>query len=115
WLTPIHMKKNRPAVTLSILCSLADEKELTGIVFEEGITLGIRRQLIDRFSLPREIKIVKTKFGDIRVKVARYEGKIVRAVPEYDDCKKTAAEKKVSIQTVMDSARDIFLSTLFRN
>ncbi|MBI2309835.1 hypothetical protein HYU89_02965 [Candidatus Collierbacteria bacterium] len=47
--------------------------------------------------------------------MARYEGKIVRALPEYDDCKKTAAEKKVSIQTVIDSVRDIVLSTLFHN
>lgn len=111
WLAPIQMKKNRPAVALSILCRLADEKKLSGILFEEGLTLGIRRQLIDRVSLSREIKTVKTKFGGIRVKVARYEGKIVRAVPEYDDCKKTATEKKVSIQTVMDSARDIVPST----
>ena len=111
WLTPIQMKKNRPAITLSILCNLVDEKKLTGIVFEEGLTLGIRRQLVDRVSLSREIRTVKTKFGDIRVKAARYEGKIVRVVPEYDDCKKTAREKKVSIQTVMDSAGDIVLST----
>lgn len=111
WLIPIQMKKNRPAITLSILCRLAHEKKLAGILFEEGLTLGIRRQLVNRLSLLREIKIVKTKFGHIRVKVASYNGKIVRAVPEYDDCKKTAAEKKVSIQTVMDSVRDIFLST----
>jgi len=105
WLTPIQMKKNRPAVTLSILCDLSDETKLTGIVFEEGLTLGIRRQLINRFSLPREIKIVKTKFGDVRVKVARYEGEIVRAVPEYDDCKKIATEKNMPIQTVMNYAK----------
>ncbi len=111
WLTPIQMKKNRPAITLSILCQLSDEKKLDGILFEEGLTLGIRCHLVDRFSLPREIKTVKTKFGDIRVKIASYNGKIVRALSEYDDCKKTAAEKKVSIQTIMDSARDIVLST----
>lgn len=108
WLTPIQMKKNRPAVTLSVLCNLADERKLMGIVFEEGLTLGIRRQMIDRVSLPREIKIVKTKFGNIRVKVASYNGKIVRAAPEYDDCKKIATEKKISIQTVIDHARRAF-------
>ena len=90
---------------MSILCQLAHEKKLAGILFEEGLTLGIRRQLIDRFSLPREIKIVKTKFGDVRVKVARYEGEIIRAVPEYDDCKKIATEKNMPIQTVMNYAK----------
>ncbi len=102
WLTPIQMKKNRPAVALSILCDLSSEKKLAGIVFEEGLTLGIRRQLIDRFSLPREIRTVKTKFGKIRVKVARYEGKIVRKVPEYEDCKNIAAQQKISIRVVME-------------
>lgn len=115
WLTPIQMKKNRPAITLSILCRLADEKKLAGIVFEEGLTLGIRHRLVDRSGLPREIKTVKTKFGPIRVKVASYNGKVVRAAPEYDDCKNIAKKKKVSIQTVMDSARDIVPSTLSRN
>ena len=115
WLTPIQMKKNRPAVTLSILCRLTDEKELSGILFEEGLTLGIRRQPIDRASLPREIKIVKTKFGGIRVKIARYEEKIVRCVPEYEDCKKIAAEQSIPIQKVMNMVKGTALSTLSRN
>jgi uncharacterized protein (TIGR00299 family) protein len=115
WMAPIQMKKNRPAVTLSILCRLTDEKELSGILFKEGLTLGIRRQLIDRASLPREIKTVKTKFGGIRVKMARYEEKIVRCVPEYEDCKKIAAEQSISIQEVMTMAKGTALSTLSRN
>lgn len=108
WFTPIQMKKNRPAVTLSILCDIADDKKLSGIVFEEGLTLGIRRQLIDRTSLPRDIRTVKTKYGDIRVKIAKYKGKIVRAVPEYDDCKEIAKREKISIHTIIDSAREQF-------
>lgn len=104
WLTPIQMKKNRPAILLSILCQLAHEKKLADIVFEEGLTLGIRRQLVDRFSLPREMKIVKTRFGDIRVKVATYEGKVFRAFPEYNNCKKIAESKKIPIQTIMRAA-----------
>lgn len=108
WLTPIQMKKNRPAVTLSILCSLTDEKKLSTIVFEEGLTLGIRRQLIDRVSLPREIKTVKTKYGNIRVKIAKFNGKIVRATPEYEDCKKIAKKQNISLQEVMNEAHRRF-------
>lgn len=104
WLTPIQMKKNRPAMTLSILCNLADERKLADIIFEEGLTLGMRRRLVERWSLPREIKTVKTKFGDIRVKAAVYDGKIVRTVPEYEDCKKIAESKKIPIQTIMRAA-----------
>lgn len=101
WLTPIQMKKNRPAVTLSILCNIVDEKKLSGIVFEEGLTLGIRRQLIGRMSLPREIKTIKTKFGNIRVKKAKFEGKTVREIPEYEDCKKAAKKQSIPLQQVI--------------
>lgn len=107
WLTPIQMKKNRPAVTLSILCNIVDEKKLSGIVFEEGLTLGIRRQLIDRVSLPREIKTVKTKYGNIRVKIAKFNGIIVRAMPEYEDCKIVAMEKMISLQRIMEEVKKI--------
>jgi uncharacterized protein (TIGR00299 family) protein len=106
WLTPIHMKKNRPAVTLSVLCKVADEQKLSGIVFEEGLTLGIRRQRIDRMSLPRERKTIKTKFGNVRVKMAQYKGKIVRAMPEYEDCKKIAKKQGVSLRAVSEAASD---------
>lgn len=104
WLTPTQMKKNRPAITLSILCNLADERKLADIIFEEGLTLGMRRRLVERWSLPREIKTVKTKFGDIRVKAAVYDGKIVRTVPEYEDCKKIAENKKIPIQSIIRAA-----------
>lgn len=107
WLTPIHMKKNRPATTLSILCKISDERKFSGIVFKEGLTLGIRRQSVDRFSLPREIKTVKTKYGNIRVKIAKFNGIIVRAMPEYEDCKRVAMEKMISLQRIMEEVKKI--------
>lgn len=101
WLTPIQMKKNRPAVTLSILCQISAENKIMAILFQEGLTLGIRRRPVERISLTRQVKTVNTKFGKIRVKIAGYNQKIVRVTPEYDDCKKIAQKTGIPIGEVI--------------
>lgn len=101
WLTPILMKKNRPAVTLSILCQLSQEHAMMEILFQEGLTLGIRRRLTDRISLPRRIITVNTKFGKVRIKIGLYKRRIVRTAPEYEDCKKIAREKGIPFGRVI--------------
>lgn len=101
WLTPILMKKNRPAITLSILCQLSAENKMMEILFREGLTLGIRRQVIERISLAREIRTVNTKLGKIRVKAASYNHRVVRLFPEYEDCKKIAQEKGLPLGEVI--------------
>lgn len=101
WLTPILMKKNRPAVTLSILCQLSEEHTMMEILFREGLTLGIRRRLTERISLPRRIITVNTKFGKIRIKTALHNRRTVRSTPEYEDCKKIARERGIPLGKVM--------------
>ena len=101
WMTPAQMKKQRPGVLFSILCEIQKSEDLTSILFEEGVTLGVRRSTIERMSLPREIVKVKTQYGPIHVKIARFHGHIVRIVPEYDDCVRLAQLHRVSIQTIM--------------
>lgn len=101
WLTPILMKKNRPAVTLSILCQLSQEHAMMEILFQEGLTLGVRRRPVDRISLPRKIITVNTKFGKIRVKISLYKRRIVRSAPEYEDCKKISLQKGIPLGRVM--------------
>lgn len=104
WVAPIQMKKQRPGALLSILCEIQKSEDLTSILFEEGVTLGVRRSTIERISLPREIVKVKTRYGSIHVKIARFRGHTVRVSSEYDDCARLAHLRHIPIQTIMRAA-----------
>jgi pyridinium-3,5-bisthiocarboxylic acid mononucleotide nickel chelatase len=103
-LTPIHMKKNRLATMLSVLCQADQAQALIRIVLAETTTLGVRQHPIERVSVPRSIETVSTPYGSIRVKVARW-GDIERAAPEYEDCRRAAEEYHAPLIEVMDAAR----------
>lgn len=106
WFTPIQMKKNRPATMLSILCTAEKRKLLTDLIYTETTTLGIRTSLIERESLEREIISVNTRFGPVNVKVGRLRGRIVNAMPEYEQVRKIAVENGIAFQTVRDMVTD---------
>ena len=94
WFTPIQMKKNRPATLVSILCNEEKREVLSELLFTETTTLGIRVCAIERNCLPREIVKVETEFGEVAVKIARYNGKIVNAKPEYEQIREIALQSK---------------------
>lgn len=98
------MKKNRPATLLSVLCKPADVNKMSIILFEETSTIGVRIDTRKRICLPREIVTVDTKFGHIRIKVARRSGEVVNIQPEYEDCKAAAANSNVPVKRVRDAA-----------
>ncbi len=100
WFVPIQMKKNRPATLVSILCDGERREVLSELLFTETTTLGIRVQTIERNCLPREIVKVETEFGEIAVKVARYNGKIVNAKPEYEQIREIALQSKKSLREI---------------
>ena len=104
-LTPLQMKKNRPATQLAVLCKPADADRLLTIVLRETTTLGVRRSSIERLSPPRSIEAVETRFGSIRVKVARWND-LVRAVPEYEDCRRAAEAHAAPLLDVLQAARE---------
>ncbi len=106
WMTPIQMKKNRGGMMLSVLCQPKDTNALKGVVLEETTTLGLREYLLQRHALPREIVTVETRYGAVRVKVARRDGRIVRAKPEYDDCCQLAAAHQVPLLEVYREAEE---------
>ena len=101
WLSPAHMKKNRPGNVLSVLCRPAHEATVRDVIFRETTTLGLRRQFIERRSLPREIRTVSTRFGQARVKLALADGRVLRAIPEYEDCKRLAEANAVPLRDVL--------------
>ena len=90
WFTPIHMKKNRPAVMLNALAPASLENSLTDIILEETSTLGVRVRPVTRHTAAREVFEVDTQLGKIHVKIKRYRGRILGIVPEYDDCRRLA-------------------------
>lgn len=108
YLTPIQMKKNRPAVLLSVICRPNDISKMSDILFEETSTIGIRIDERVRICLPREIVTVETEFGPIKMKLAKRGEQVVNANPEYEDCKATAAKYGVSIKRVRDAAVAMF-------
>lgn len=106
YLTPIQMKKNRPATLLSVLCNLEKAKGLTEIIFSETSTLGVRQQMVQRRCLARSMHKVETPYGTVSVKVARWgeDKNAWRASPEYEDCRRLAKEKGAPLREVYRAA-----------
>jgi uncharacterized protein (TIGR00299 family) protein len=102
--TPVQMKKNRPGFLITVLCAPQDETKFQEMLFSETTTLGVRSTVAQRRILPREWVKVSTQFGEVRIKLARVNGHIRQASPEFDDCRKVAAEKNVPLQQVFDEA-----------
>jgi len=90
WMTPIIMKKSRPAATLSVLAVPGDVPAMTDIIMKETTTFGVRITDARRRKLTREFIEVKTRGGVVRVKVGKSGGKVLKAVPEYEDVKAAA-------------------------
>jgi uncharacterized protein (TIGR00299 family) protein len=109
YFTPVQMKKNRPGVLVSILCKPAERDAMCELLLNETTTLGVRFCEVQRHSLTREIVSVKTEFGAIDVKVARMNGRVLKGMPEYEQCRAAAQKANVSLQTVEQAARDSFL------
>ncbi|KFL33047.1 MULTISPECIES: nickel pincer cofactor biosynthesis protein LarC [unclassified Sulfurospirillum] len=101
--TAITTKKNRLGVKLSVLVSLDKEAEAKRIIFLETTSIGLRRSLVEKIALEREIKQVQTPYGEISVKCAYFEGKRVKYKAEYEACKKAAREHNVPIALVYES------------
>jgi uncharacterized protein (TIGR00299 family) protein len=100
WFTPIQMKKNRPAVTLSVLCRPPMASALTKVVLKESTTLGVRVHPLTRYEAGREVVSVDTSLGTVRVKVKKMEARIVGVSPEFEDCKEIAQREGLSLLEV---------------
>jgi len=104
WLTPIVMKKGRPAVTVSVLCSAERAEAVRGILFRETGTLGIRSTPVTKEALERELLKVETSHGPVAVKVGFMEGRAITVAPEYEDCARAAREAGVPARDVYEEA-----------
>lgn len=104
YLAPIQMKKNRPAVMLSVLCKAADCDALETILFTETGTLGVRRYATLRHALPREIVTVITPWGEVSGKVATLPNGAREFTAEYEDCRKLAELHMLPLRLVLEAA-----------
>lgn len=104
WLQPVIMKKGRPAQTLKVLCSPEQRQVMEQIMFTQTTTLGVRAYYVERTALERRWKTVQTPWGEVRVKEGLLDGKVVNAVPEFEDCKKIAEANGVPLKAVETAA-----------
>jgi uncharacterized protein (TIGR00299 family) protein len=105
FITPILMKKNRPGHLLTVICPSEKLPTVTKFLLRETTTLGLRWREEERAKAEREMVSLKTKYGRIRFKLARWEGKAINLSPEYEDCKRLATEKGIPLKEVFEEAR----------
>jgi pyridinium-3,5-bisthiocarboxylic acid mononucleotide nickel chelatase len=106
---PVQMKKNRPGTLLTVLCKPEDASKLTQIIFTETTTLGVRQRDEVRQTLARRWENVDTQWGEVRIKIASMNGTVTNYAPEYEDCRRIAAEQHVPLKTVMQEATRQYL------
>jgi hypothetical protein len=105
FLTPIIMKKGRPAVLVTVLCGQADSDAVLDTLFRETTSIGVRIREVGRKKLDREEREVLTPYGTVRTKVSRRGGEVLTVTPEYEDCRRLAVEKGVPLKTVIEAAK----------
>ncbi|MCX5717632.1 MAG: nickel pincer cofactor biosynthesis protein LarC [Nitrospirae bacterium] len=101
YLTQLIMKKGRPGIKLTALCSSKEKENLMKIIFEETTTIGLRFYEADRQTLKRETKEINTALGKVKVKISKLGSRIIKTIPEYEDCKKLAKKLHMPLIEVM--------------
>jgi pyridinium-3,5-bisthiocarboxylic acid mononucleotide nickel chelatase len=103
YFTPVHMKKNRPGVLLSILSDKNQKESLMQLLFKETTTLGVRTYEVARRALERSMVRVETQYGPIDVKVAHLNGRVVNEMPEFEQCRHAATKADVPLKFVEEA------------
>ena len=110
WATPITMKKGRPGLTLSVLTAEARAHALTTLMLRETTSIGVRRYAVSRTERPRRVTLVRTRFGEIAVKVSEGPFGPPQAKPEFDACRAAAGAHGVPVREVIQEALTAFLA-----
>jgi len=105
YLTPILMKKNRPATLLTAICPSGKLPSVVEFLLKETTTLGLRWHEEERSRADREILSLQTKHGRIRFKLARWQGRMINLSPEYEDCKRLALKQRIPLKEVFEEAK----------
>ncbi len=112
WLTPIQMKKGRPASLVSALCRAADEPAIVNMLLRDSSTLGVRRRPLERYVADRDSITVQIGADAVRVKVKLLGGVVVGVHPEFEDCRKISLQTGHSLRDIMDEAASLARAAL---
>ena len=105
----VQMKKSRTGVQLTVLCRPDLVPALRDLIFRETTTIGLHWRTENKIALAREFRKVPTPWGDVQIKIARWpSGKVANASPEYEDCRRIAAEHALPLKQVMQEAMRIY-------
>ena len=104
WFTPIQMKKNRPAVQLSVLCDDAHSEPLAEIIFTETSAFGLRTETITRLKLERRFETVATEFGEVTIKLGLKGGRLAQVAPEFESCRALSEKSGQPLKAIYQAA-----------
>ncbi len=104
WITPIIMKKGRPAFLLSALCTEANKAAVEDVVFAETSSIGVRWQQVRRTVADRSMVAVQTEWGTVGVKVAERDGQVTNVAPEFGDCRHLAEQSGAPLKKIYQAA-----------
>jgi len=104
WLSPATMKKGRPATVLSAIVPASRRDDVERALFLNSTTLGVRATAIDRTKAPRRFVPVATRWGEVQLKLRGWDGRVIGAMPEYDDCLRLSRESGASMHEVWGEA-----------
>jgi hypothetical protein len=112
WFSPVQMKKNRPGTMLSALCDEGAAEKLADIIFSETTAFGLRVEKIRRLKLARRFETVKTRHGEVSVKLGFKGKRLLQIAPEYERCRVIAEAAGVTLREVqlaaLEAARAAF-------
>ncbi|HOG28549.1 MAG TPA: nickel pincer cofactor biosynthesis protein LarC [Vicinamibacterales bacterium] len=107
--TPVQMKKNRPGTLVTVLAPPPLREAVVGVLFRETTTIGVRYHEVERECLLRDWRTVTTRFGPVRIKIARRGAAVMNAAPEYEDCAALAESAGVAVREVHQAALHAYL------
>lgn len=110
--SPLQMKKNRPAVLLTVIAREEDGEALARLLLAESATLGVRLQQMQRRKARREQQTIDTPLGPLIVKVKLLGNQVISAAPEYEDCRRLAQEHNLPLTEVYEVAREVINRTI---
>jgi uncharacterized protein (DUF111 family) len=104
YVLPATMKKSRPGHILGAVVPAQKKDAVLQAIFAESTTIGARFYAVERYALERQFAPVQTRYGEVRVKLALHNGRVLNANPEYEDCKRRAQEHGVPVKRVWAEA-----------
>jgi uncharacterized protein (TIGR00299 family) protein len=110
--TPMQMKKNRPAVMVTVICPIEEGDMLAQVLLRETSTLGVRMQQMQRLKAQRTQERIETPLGTITVKVKRLGVRVISAAPEYEECRRIAQERDMPLEEVYEVVQHTIASIM---